>query len=121
MTRMNGRRGLPPNLIISLLLILGFLFLLGTLEVLIFGHTIGLRIFAVVLVITAYLAFLGMRLFERDLRRLGLDYDPDELDALQERATPQQQELMARVAALRWLATACLVLAIGFYLLSLAG
>jgi hypothetical protein len=121
MTGMNGRRGLPPNLIISLLLILGFLFVLGTLEVLIFGHTVGLRILALVLIITAYLGYLGMRLFERDLRRLGLDYDPDQLDALQERATPQQQELMARVAALRWLASACLVLAIGFYLLSLVG
>lgn len=118
---MNGPRGLPPNLTISLLVILGFLFLLGTLEVLIFGHTVGLRIFALLLIVTAYLGYLGTRFFERDLRRSGMEYDPERLETLQERATPPQQELMARVAALRWLARACMLLAIGFYLLSLVG
>lgn len=117
----NGPRGLPPNLIISLLLILGFLFLLGTLEVLTFGHTVGLRIFGLLLVVTAYLAYLGMRFFERDLRRSGMEYDPERLEMLQERATPPQQEMMAWVAALRWLARACMLLAVGFYLLSLVG
>jgi hypothetical protein len=121
MASMNGRRGLPPNLTISLLLVFGFLFLLGAVEVLVFGHTVGLRIFALVLIVTAYLGYLGMRLFQRDLRRLGMEYDPDRLEALQEQATPEQQELMARVAAMRWLVTACIALSIGFYLISLVG